>query len=75
MPTDGAESINLDDQGINQQLNWSGGSQHAYLRGRGRGRPKLIGDELDAELVEYIVALKQKTPNLHLTAAQVFSFI
>lgn len=27
----------------------------AFLRGRGRGRPKLIGDELDAELVEYMV--------------------
>lgn len=26
-----------------------------FLRGRGRGRPKLIGDELDAELVEYMV--------------------
>lgn len=26
-----------------------------FLRGRGRGRPKLIGDELDAELVDYMV--------------------
>lgn len=29
-----------------------------FLRGRGRGRPKLIGDELDAELVEYMVQVK-----------------
>lgn len=26
-----------------------------FLRGRGRGRPKLIGDELDAALVDYMV--------------------
>ena len=29
-----------------------------FLRGRGRGRPKLIGDELDAELVDYMVQVK-----------------
>ncbi|GMT35593.1 hypothetical protein PFISCL1PPCAC_26890, partial [Pristionchus fissidentatus] len=38
----------------------------SYLRGRGRGRPKLIGDELDAELIEYMVKLKADNPNLHL---------
>ena len=46
-------------------------SVNAYLRGRGRGRPKLIGDELDAELVEYIVKMKQKSPTAHLTASHV----
>jgi hypothetical protein len=51
------------------------GAQHAYLRGRGRGRPKLIGDELDAELVEHIVKLKQQTPNAHLAASQVSYFL
>nr|CAD2145192.1 unnamed protein product [Meloidogyne enterolobii] len=44
-------------------------SVNAYLRGRGRGRPKLIGDELDAELVEHIVKMKQKSPTAHLTAS------
>lgn len=34
---------------------------------RQRGRPKLIGDDLDAELVDYIVELK-KQKNLNLTA-------
>lgn len=41
----------------------------AFLRGRGRGRPKLIGDELDAELVEYMVDVKSKLPRAHLTAS------
>uniref|UniRef100_A0A914CXV6 Uncharacterized protein n=1 Tax=Acrobeloides nanus TaxID=290746 RepID=A0A914CXV6_9BILA len=41
-----------------------------FLRGRGRGRPKLIGDELDAELVEYMVQVKQSDPRGHLTASQ-----
>ncbi|KAI6176712.1 BMA-ATTF-4, isoform b [Aphelenchoides bicaudatus] len=40
-----------------------------FLRGRGRGRPKLIGDELDAELVEYMVEVKSKLPRAHLTAS------
>lgn len=40
-----------------------------FLRGRGRGRPKLIGDELDAELVEYMVDVKKKLPRAHLTAS------
>ncbi|KAL3113959.1 hypothetical protein niasHT_012212 [Heterodera trifolii] len=54
-----------------QQGNYSGGGGGGgYLRGRGRGRPKLIGDELDAELVEYIVQLKQTNPRAHITAAQ-----
>ncbi|KAM3726752.1 AT hook-containing protein [Dirofilaria immitis] len=39
-----------------------------FLRGRGRGRPKLIGDELDAELVDYMV--QQSDPRGHLTASQ-----
>uniref|UniRef100_A0A183BT43 Uncharacterized protein n=1 Tax=Globodera pallida TaxID=36090 RepID=A0A183BT43_GLOPA len=60
-----------DESGMEQigqlwQNNYGGG----YLRGRGRGRPKLIGDELDAELVEYIVQLKQTNPRAHITAAQ-----
>lgn len=40
---------------------WNNRGQTAspgFLRGRGRGRPKLIGDELDAELVEYMVQVK-----------------
>uniref|UniRef100_A0A0R3RWH6 Transcription factor protein n=1 Tax=Elaeophora elaphi TaxID=1147741 RepID=A0A0R3RWH6_9BILA len=41
-----------------------------FLRGRGRGRPKLIGDELDAELVDYMVQIKQSDPRGHLTASQ-----
>ncbi|KHN85687.1 Uncharacterized protein C05D10.1 [Toxocara canis] len=41
-----------------------------FLRGRGRGRPKLIGDELDAELVDYMVQVKQSDPRGHLTASQ-----
>jgi hypothetical protein len=41
-----------------------------FLRGRGRGRPKLIGDELDAELVEYMVRVKEYNPRGHLTASQ-----
>lgn len=42
-----------------------------FLRGRGRGRPKLIGDGLDSELVDYMVELKRASgPNTHLTASQ-----
>ncbi|CAD6187883.1 unnamed protein product [Caenorhabditis auriculariae] len=41
-----------------------------FLRGRGRGRPKLIGDELDADLVDYMVTVKQSDPHGHLTASQ-----
>ncbi|CAI2349564.1 unnamed protein product [Caenorhabditis sp. 36 PRJEB53466] len=42
-----------------------------FLRGRGRGRPKLIGDELDADLVDYMVSLKNADPNGgHFTASQ-----
>ncbi|VDN53125.1 unnamed protein product, partial [Dracunculus medinensis] len=41
-----------------------------FLRGRGRGRPKLIGDELDAELVDYMVQIKQADPRGHMTASQ-----
>ncbi|KAH7732012.1 Protein ATTF-4 a [Aphelenchoides avenae] len=40
-----------------------------FLRGRGRGRPKLIGDELDAELVEYMVKVKEQNPHGRLTAS------
>ncbi|GMT06762.1 hypothetical protein PENTCL1PPCAC_28936, partial [Pristionchus entomophagus] len=40
----------------------------SFLRGRGRGRPKLIGDELDAELIEYMVKLKTEHPTFHLNA-------
>ncbi|CAD5221038.1 unnamed protein product [Bursaphelenchus xylophilus] len=39
------------------------------LRGRGRGRPKLIGDDLDAELVEHMVGVKKRVPRGHLTAS------
>lgn len=42
-----------------------------FLRGRGRGRPKLIGDELDADLVDYMVQLKNADPHGgHFTASQ-----
>uniref|UniRef100_A0A8R1HYC6 Uncharacterized protein n=1 Tax=Caenorhabditis japonica TaxID=281687 RepID=A0A8R1HYC6_CAEJA len=42
-----------------------------FLRGRGRGRPKLIGDELDADLVDYMVSLKNSDPHGgHFTASQ-----
>ncbi|CAB3402946.1 unnamed protein product [Caenorhabditis bovis] len=41
-----------------------------FLRGRGRGRPKLIGDELDADLVDYMVQVKQSDPHGHMTASQ-----
>ncbi|MCP9266262.1 Protein C05D10.1 [Dirofilaria immitis] len=44
--------------------------ESGFLRGRGRGRPKLIGDELDAELVDYMVQIKQSDPRGHLTASQ-----
>ncbi|MFH4979118.1 hypothetical protein AB6A40_005827 [Gnathostoma spinigerum] len=44
-----------------------------FLRGRGRGRPKLIGDELDAELVDYMVQVKQAEPRGHLTASHALS--
>ncbi|GMT18978.1 hypothetical protein PFISCL1PPCAC_10275, partial [Pristionchus fissidentatus] len=40
-----------------------------FLRGRGRGRPKLIGDELDADLVEYMVQLHKNDNNLHRMSA------
>lgn len=43
-------------------------SKGACLRGRGRGRPKLIGDDLDAELVDYMVTVKERVPRGHLTA-------
>ncbi|TKR95601.1 hypothetical protein L596_009744 [Steinernema carpocapsae] len=42
-----------------------------FLRGRGRGRPKLIGDELDAELVEHMVNIKNHG---HITASQALDF-
>lgn len=38
-----------------------------YLRGRGRGRPKLIGDELDAALVDYMVEMKKTRKHLSTT--------
>lgn len=42
-----------------------------FLRGRGRGRPKLIGDELDADLVDYMVSLKNADPHKgNFTASQ-----
>ncbi|EFO83582.1 hypothetical protein CRE_02913 [Caenorhabditis remanei] len=42
-----------------------------FLRGRGRGRPKLIGDELDADLVDYMVTLKNADPHKgNFTASQ-----
>ncbi|KAF8353904.1 hypothetical protein PRIPAC_95527 [Pristionchus pacificus] len=37
----------------------------SYLRGRGRGRPKLIGDELDAELIEFMTKIKMENPQIH----------
>ena len=42
-----------------------------FLRGRGRGRPKLIGDELDADLVDYMVTRKNADPHKgNFTASQ-----
>lgn len=42
-----------------------------FLRGRGRGRPKLIGDELDADLVDYMVSLRNADPHKgNFTASQ-----
>ncbi|KAI1717243.1 AT hook-containing protein attf-4 [Ditylenchus destructor] len=52
------------------QANPAHSGSPGFLRGRGRGRPKLIGDELDAELVEYMVQVKQANPRQHLTASQ-----
>lgn len=45
-----------------QHANHVSGSP-GFLRGRGRGRPKLIGDELDANLLDYMVDIK-KSQNL-----------
>ncbi|CAJ0964013.1 unnamed protein product, partial [Mesorhabditis belari] len=45
-------------------------SSGMFVRGRGRGRPKLIGDELDMHLVEYMVKLKKTDPSQHLTASK-----
>ncbi|CAI5445587.1 unnamed protein product [Caenorhabditis angaria] len=45
-------------------------SSPGFLRGRGRGRPKLIGDELDADLVDHMVNIKQNEFHNHLTASQ-----
>uniref|UniRef100_A0A1I7ZU90 HTH psq-type domain-containing protein n=1 Tax=Steinernema glaseri TaxID=37863 RepID=A0A1I7ZU90_9BILA len=59
------ESFKMD---LNNPAHTSGSP--GFLRGRGRGRPKLIGDELDAELVEYMVNVKNCDPNGHLTASQ-----
>ncbi|CAJ0567862.1 unnamed protein product, partial [Mesorhabditis spiculigera] len=41
-----------------------------FVRGRGRGRPKLIGDELDMHLVEYMVQYKKADVGQHLTASR-----
>ncbi|KAI6214844.1 hypothetical protein M3Y94_00316200 [Aphelenchoides besseyi] len=41
-----------------------------FLRGRGRGRPKLIGDELDYHLVEYMVDVKSRLPGNHLSTSR-----
>jgi hypothetical protein len=46
-------------------------SSPSFLRGRGRGRPKLIGDELDAALVDYIVSTKKQNPHKHYTAGTI----
>jgi len=79
---DGSRQQSLDtngDETENQQRSFTynngggiedyGKSPGAFLRGRGRGRPKLIGDELDAELVEFMVDVKSKLPRAHLTAS------
>uniref|UniRef100_A0A914WMU0 Uncharacterized protein n=1 Tax=Plectus sambesii TaxID=2011161 RepID=A0A914WMU0_9BILA len=47
-----------------------GGGSPAFLRGRGRGRPKLIGDELDADLVDFMVRVKQEDPRRHISATR-----
>jgi hypothetical protein len=46
-------------------------SSPSFLRGRGRGRPKLIGDELDAALVDYIISAKKQNPHKHYTAGTI----
>lgn len=67
------QSLDTTDEAENQRSFNDTGDEYgrspggAFLRGRGRGRPKLIGDELDAELVEYMVEVKSKLPRAHLT--------
>lgn len=62
------ESFNsLDDSsGFSSHLSGSPG----FLRGRGRGRPKLIGDELDAALVDFMVEVKRNDPRRHLSTTR-----
>uniref|UniRef100_A0A915D796 Uncharacterized protein n=1 Tax=Ditylenchus dipsaci TaxID=166011 RepID=A0A915D796_9BILA len=72
------QSSDASNEADGNDLVWGGGGganpahsgSPGFLRGRGRGRPKLIGDELDAELVEYMVQIKQSNPRQHLTASQ-----
>ncbi|KAE9556356.1 hypothetical protein FO519_000396 [Halicephalobus sp. NKZ332] len=62
------ESFNgMDDSsGFPSHLSGSPG----FLRGRGRGRPKLIGDELDAALVDFMVEVKRNDPRRHLSTSR-----
>ncbi|CAJ0578993.1 unnamed protein product, partial [Mesorhabditis spiculigera] len=41
-----------------------------FLRGRGRGRPKLVGDQLDNDLLDFMVKVKQRNPHSYNSAAQ-----
>uniref|UniRef100_A0A914YT57 HTH psq-type domain-containing protein n=1 Tax=Panagrolaimus superbus TaxID=310955 RepID=A0A914YT57_9BILA len=61
-----------DDQIMSQSVSQvPSSSPNTFLRGRGRGRPKLIGDELDAALVDYIVETKKQNPQKHYTAGTI----
>ncbi|KAI6241580.1 hypothetical protein M3Y99_00317800 [Aphelenchoides fujianensis] len=64
--------FNLNDAPENPPAGRSPGG--GFLRGRGRGRPKLIGDELDAELVEHMVQVKHQLPRGHLTASRALEY-
>lgn len=58
-----------DSDKIDQNMNEDATSP-SYLRGRGRGRPKLIGDELDASLVDYMVEVKKNGTRKHLSTTK-----
>uniref|UniRef100_A0A7E4VK61 HTH psq-type domain-containing protein n=1 Tax=Panagrellus redivivus TaxID=6233 RepID=A0A7E4VK61_PANRE len=65
--SDNAFDESLTSQGSAPAMPHLSGSP-GFLRGRGRGRPKLIGDELDANLVDHMVKIKRQDPRHHLTA-------
>ncbi|PIC41617.1 hypothetical protein B9Z55_008972 [Caenorhabditis nigoni] len=73
-PTAGGGGANLFTQSMMDMLKHNAAhstGSPGFLRGRGRGRPKLIGDELDADLVDYMVTLKNADPHKgNFTASQ-----